>query len=111
MSEQNERPTAAAEIAKTVLQPVNTPTKRIGFVVMCIGAAILALGWNDVWHRTCCGDSLLETYFSAFDNDSYDYEVLWMARWGTLLASAGLLASYLYDASLGRLLTWIKTGS
>lgn len=94
------------------MRRLDTPGKRAGFVAMCAGAALLVpslvwiaesegLGgrwfWDAVWRVV---------RFEAFALDDY-----WPAALGLVLLVAGFFSSVAFDATLGRVVRWVRHGN
>lgn len=92
---------------------LNHPVKRIGFVVLIIGILLVLIGAMQIgsdlnsyrWFERFLG-----IWWQALSFDRYTYRRYPLACIGPYVLLAGLLSSYLYDRSLGRVLAWIRHG-
>lgn len=101
------------EELKKVVAPLNQPLKRAGFVVLIIGTFLTLIGWIQIgsdlysyrWFEKFIGK-----FGDALIFDRYTYRRYPLASIGPYVMLAGLLLSYLYDRTIGRILTWIRHG-
>lgn len=89
------------------MRGLNTPLKRTGFVILIVGLGMLAVGVLQVVADDLSQRGVIERVWDAVTRDRYAYRRFWIAAWGAYLTVAGLLFSFLYDATLGRLARWI----
>lgn len=111
------------------MKKLNTPTKRIGAIFVIIGVLFMltasvirtykyATFWNPysqppkayqyilIWLDKLT-DSLITSL--SLHTWSSDFSILMLT--GFCLFIVGMLMSYLYDVTIGRVIKWIKTGS
>ncbi|TNV22129.1 hypothetical protein FH968_04440 [Buttiauxella sp. B2] len=89
------------------MNQLNTPVKRIGFLVLAIGLALFAIGWI-MW----AADDFVygwEEFIRSVTFDTY----LWnnynnFMCYGFYLALFGAVFSYFYDLGIGQIVRWIK---
>lgn len=89
------------------LKTLNTPVKRVGFVILAIGSTSFFLGWI-LW--------AIKDFVYAWDEFikavSFDF-YYWKGYskflcFGFYLAVIGVMFSYLYDKGIGKLIKWIR---
>lgn len=93
-----------------MLKPLNTPIKRAGLVIMIVGLALTAITFwritgDNYYLKGAFGD-----WLGAIQFKQRAFRFYWPAALGFYLAVAGLLLSYLYETTTGRLLRWIQRG-
>ena len=92
-----------------LLKPLDTKIKRVGAVMLVIGLVFLTIGsiqlFNDMWRLSNFFPYLWES-LSLSGRRYHDY---WMAAQGVYLTCLGLMLSYAYDRTTGRLIKWIKS--
>ncbi len=92
---------------------LNTKTKRVGALVMCLGSAIVVLAVLQFDRFEYAFDAFarnpVERFFQirGYHNGLARFTI-WI---GAILAVVGLLWSYLYNSTIGRIARWIETGS
>lgn len=96
---------------------LNTPTKRVGVLVLVAGVVLLALGLVQfVGTYSALGSAeyaFRRGPFWALRNAGDDSNAtgglfLWL---GAAMVVGGLLASFLYEKTVGKVAHWVKTGS
>lgn len=109
-----------------VMNHINTPIKRIGFIALIIGVLFLAVGiilmFSDVqYYRYQYGynqNSMLLRYLDgltnqiikslSFNTESSSFNFFLGA--GFYLTIMGFLFSFAYEKGLGRIINWVKKG-
>jgi hypothetical protein len=96
---------------------LNTPLKRIGGLCLMVGVATFVLG---IWQFSNTSSTLANAkyafdrgFFWALrsvgeDSNGTGAFLLWI---GLFLSGAGLLTSYFYDHTLGKVRHWVMTGT
>lgn len=96
---------------------LNTPAKRIGLLVLIVGAVMFAFGiMQFVGTYSTLGNAeyaFRRGPFWALRNVGNRYDatgafLLWL---GTIMVIGGLVASYFYEQTVGKVVHWIRTGS
>lgn len=101
------------EELKRLATTLDNPIKRVGFVVLAVGAVITLIGFFQIG-----ADQSSYRWFEKFLNgiakalafERYTYRRYPLACIGPYVLLAGLLGSFLYDRTVGRLLAWIRHG-
>ncbi|MBH3412552.1 hypothetical protein [Pseudomonas putida] len=96
-----------------VTAPLTSPVKRFGFVVLLVGLALTIIGMIQIgaglnsyrWFG-----NFLDVFGNAISYDRYYSRRYPLAAIGPYMLLSGLLLSYLYDCTIGRLLNWIHRG-
>lgn len=93
-----------------MLKPLNTPVKRAGLVIMVAGLILTAITfWRITGDNYYLKDAVSD-WLDAIQFKQREFRVYWPAAVGFYMAVAGLLVSYLFDLTTGRLLRWIRHG-
>lgn len=98
----------------TINAQLNTPLKRIGGLVLALGAILLAAGLieiaNDIsrWNFV---ERFFERWWASISGTGGRYERSSLTAWGTYMTALGYLLSFGYDRITSRLIGWIRTGS
>lgn len=92
---------------------LNTPTKRIGVLVLIAGALMVALGLMQFSSAYSADYAFRRGLFWALRNAGNDGNatgglLLWL---GLLMIVGGLLTSFLYELTVGKVAHWVRTGS
>lgn len=90
--------------------PLDSPLKRIGLVILLVGIVLSLTAIyqiSDDNYRFWRG---FDDWLDAILLKRYEYRQYPLAAWGAYLTLAGLLCSYLYDFTLGRLIAWVRNG-
>ncbi|MCP1404451.1 hypothetical protein [Achromobacter insolitus] len=93
---------------------LDTPLKRIGMMILALGAVLLAAGLieiaNDIgrWNFM---ERLFDRWWGSVWGTGGRYERSSIAAWGTYMTVLGYLLSFGYDRLTSRLIRWIRTGS
>ena len=89
------------------MNAINTPLKRVGFIIMVIGISLFFCGWL-FW-------ALLDFYYPwRFFIRSISFNTyLWfienkLVAYGFYMSLVGLIMSYIYDIGIGKIVIWIK---
>src|SRR5258706_10170103 len=100
-------------------QSINTPIKRFGYVVLLVGIIILASSLVHfgifVFRSGGWGNYLTAAFHGPqeFFGDLFGYRgrryIPYLVG-GFIIGAAGYLLSYGYDATIARLVRWIRTG-
>lgn len=96
---------------------LNTPTKRIGVLVLAGGIVFFIIGFAQFLGRYSPLEASMRVFllgpFWALRGLGDNSEALggFLLWFGALSTVGGLLASYLYDSTLGRVTHWVRTGS
>lgn len=92
---------------------LNTPVKRLGGLVLALGVVVLVIGLvliaDDMRKYGSTGE-FFERWVKAVLQDRSSFRRYPMSAWGTYLCVIGLLFSFAYDRTIGRILTWIYHG-
>ena len=102
-----------AEVRKMAETRLNTKTKRVGALVMWLGMTIVVLAALQFDRFADAFDAFARNPVERFFQiRSYHNGLARFTIWiGAILAVAGLLWSYLYDSTIGKVARWIETGS
>jgi|GEM_PF-2783373 len=96
-----------------VIAPLTTPVKRVGFVILLAGIAATLIGLtqmgSDIYHYMWF-EKFMHGLGKAIGFERNSFRRYPLASIGPYMALCGLLLSYLYDHSVGRLLIWIQRG-
>jgi len=101
--------TGFSALARKLTKVLDSPIKRAGLVVLALGACMLVGGVLVIGADS--SSHVLDRLWKAALRDRYFYHQYWVAAWGVYLTIAGLLFSLLYDATLGRVVRWIRLGA
>jgi hypothetical protein len=90
-----------------MLNKLDTPIKRIGFIVLVIGLSITITGalidsenhYRYKWYH------FLESFDTSYKR-YYDYLIIY----GSLISVIGLFTSFLYDSTIKKILHWVING-
>jgi hypothetical protein len=92
-----------------LILPLNTKIKRISAVVALIGFAMFLIGSLQIidheWHYS----GYLETLIYSLSLSGYEYERYWLAACGFYALTIGVMFSYAYDKTVGRLILWVMS--
>lgn len=94
-----------------ILRKLDTPFKRLGFIVLVVGVICSLVGIVQLGHMTSRLGRLLDYWGQALMFDRYVYRQAPFALFGPYIAAFGLLMSFLYDKTLKRLAQWISAGT
>lgn len=89
------------------LRRLDTPIKRFGFVVLCVGATLSAPSLINVASYLSADQFFMRWYEVLIGEDYGNYSAL---RWGSRTMIAGMLLSFLYDRTIGKIASWIRHG-
>lgn len=92
------------------MSQLNTPLKRVGFIVMLFGLLVLVIGLFQIAGSTHRLDDIFSNWIESVFFERYSFRRYPVACYGTWVALIGLLLSFLYDKTLGRLAGWIRAG-
>lgn len=90
------------------MRKLNTPLKRIGFIVFLVGALTLTVGLYSIFEESYRFSSGIEKWVGSVFFNRYDFKEYKAASYGTWLVIFGALLSFLYDSVTSRLVRWIK---
>lgn len=96
-----------------IIGRLNTPVKRLGGLVLAVGIVVLVIGLIQIVGDMGRGGSMgvfFERWFKAAFQDRWYFRRFPMSALGTYLFVIGLLFSFAYDRTIGRVLTWIYHG-
>lgn len=92
---------------------LDTRVKRFGFVVMSVGVAMVALGCGLILDYSGGNSGIFwECFRDNLHLAQYSCSIGLTRRCllpGIVLAVAGLLLSFAYDAGIGRIVRWINS--
>lgn len=91
-------------------QRLDTPLKRIGAIILAIGCLTFFVGAVQMIDRRDDFGWFIETWIKSVFRDGSSYRNYPTVAWGTYLIVLGLLSSFLYDKTLGKMFAWVKTG-
>ncbi|ELO6005068.1 hypothetical protein [Escherichia coli] len=92
------------------MKNLNTKIQRFGFVILVLGCGLFLLGWlfwavHDFVYAW-------ETLIRSISFDTYWYRgYYYLIAIGFYLSIIGIALSYFYDAGIGRVVKWIRTGN
>ena len=101
------------EELKRLAATLDNPVKRIGFVVLALGALFTLIGLIQIASSLSSYrwfEKLLDVVTDALVFDRYTYRRYPMACIGPYVLLTGLLCSFLYDRTIGRFVAWIRHG-
>ncbi len=101
------------KLAKVFMSPLNTPSKRFGFILL-VGGVLLLIYTVLFTDFGCCGldlDNVFVRLWQAALHDGYYFRLAPSSAWSVYLVVAGLLLSYFYDWTLGIIVRWVRQGS
>lgn len=90
---------------------IDTPFKRVGFIVFIAGLFISILGLYQIADNTYRSSDFFEKWLDSVLFQGGSFSRYPAAAYGAWLALLGLLSSFLYDKVTSRLFKWIKSGS
>lgn len=102
-----------SKIVPGINQRLNSPVKRVGGLLLFVGLILLFIGLIQILGylgRSASLFNFLEHWFRAVTFDKYVTRRAPLVSTGTYLTLGGLLLSFAYDKTLGRILTWIVNG-
>lgn len=91
-----------------MMNGLNTPLKRIGFIVLVAGLIILAIGLYQIVGSSYRTSDALTKWVESFFFEKYSFRRYPLASYGTWIVIIGLLLSFLYEKITLRLVDWIK---
>lgn len=86
---------------------LNTPIKRLGFLVLVLGVALCLLTFI-IFEVQYSHRDFLDAMFNRPYN-YWGYKISMLC--GLLLASVGYICSFQYEHTLGKLAKWVRSGS
>lgn len=94
-----------------LLRPLDTPIKRIGFLLLLAGlvtliAGLVQIASSDGYYSS----SLAGSWLRAVSLNGHYLQHFPAAAYGTFVCIAGTLLSYGYDHTIGKIAAWIKNG-
>lgn len=93
------------------MKGLNTPLKRVGFLVFVAGLLMSFFGIYQIADNAYRSSDILETWLEAVLFERRSFGRYPSAGYGAWIAIIGLLSSFLYDKVTYRLVGWIKSGS
>lgn len=103
----------AKKIVPCINQRLNSPIKRVGGLLLVAGIIILFIGLMQILGylgRSTSFFTFLEHWFRAITFDKYVIRRAPLVSTGTYLTLGGLLLSFAYDRTLGRVIAWVVNG-
>ena len=92
------------------MRQLNTPLKRVGFIVMLFGLLVLVIGLFQIADNAYKLADILNDWIESVFFERYSFARYPAACYGTWITLIGLLLSFFYDKTLGRLAGWVRTG-
>ena len=90
---------------------LDRPFKRLAAVVLMFSTPMLVVGVIQISFTTNGLSEFISDFSEAvFFPNEWNDRGYWPARYGFFGVSIGLAFSFLYDANIGRLLSWIRHG-
>lgn len=93
------------------MKELNTPLKRVGFLVFVAGLLILIFGMYQINDSAYRSSDIFETWLESVFFERYSFRRYPAACYGTWIAVIGLFSSFLYDKITYRLVGWIRSGN
>ena len=91
-----------------MMKELNSPLKRVGFLVLICGLLTLVIGILQIAGDTSRIGKILGLWIGSALFDKYSFRNYPAACYGTWIAIAGLMTSFLYDQITGKLIEWIR---
>ena len=88
---------------------LDTPLKRCGSLVLVVGVTWFGIGLM-VSDTAFYNRDVVNRVLSSLDTRYDSWDQLWYLRWALCLILLGLSTSFLYDATIGRMVGWVKKG-
>ena len=93
------------------MKELNTPLKRVGFLVFITGLLILFVGMYQISEDAYSLSKFFEKWIESAFFERHSFRDYPAAGYGTWITVVGLFSSFLYDKITYRLIRWIKSGS
>lgn len=93
------------------MKQLNTPLKRVGFIILLCGLLVLVVGLFQIADGAYKLADIFSNWIESVFFERYSFRRYPVACYGTWIALIGLLLSFLYDKTLGRLAGWIRVGN
>lgn len=93
------------------MKELNTPLKRVGFLIFSAGILILIIGIYQISEDAYNLSRFFKKWIGSVFFERYSFSNYPAASYGTWITIIGLFLSFLYDKVTYRLIGWIKSGS
>lgn len=101
------------EAIRRLTAGLSHPIQRVGFVILVVGAVLTIIGLTQLgtsvrsypWF-----EHFIAELADSLTFDRYNYRRFPLASVGPYVLILGLLLSFLYESTVGRLLIWIRHG-